>query len=86
MAAKKSKETAVAGKSASAGGPSGPQRLIRYFEDSKKELSKVSWPTKAEVKATSLAVVALVVFMSIFLGVVDLLLTSVIEAILSIGA
>lgn len=61
------------------------QSLVRYFEDAKTELGKVSWPTQKEVKATSVAVLILVVVMCFFLGIVDLLLAKIVEAILSIG-
>ncbi len=80
MAAKQSKQQdqaqAKPGKIAS---------LIRYFEESKVELGKVSWPTKKEVKVTFLAVIGLVAVMAIFLGVVDFLWTTIVQAILSIG-
>ena len=59
--------------------------LGQYFEDAKTELGKVSWPTRKEVKATSIAVLILVVMMSIFLGLVDLLLSKIVGAILSMG-
>lgn len=61
------------------------QALAQYFEDAKTELGKVSWPTKKEVRVTSLAVLILVVVMSFFLGIVDLILAKVVESILSIG-
>lgn len=61
------------------------QSLVRYFEDAKTELGKVSWPTQKEVKATSIAVLILVVVMCFFLGIVDILLAKIVEAILSIG-
>lgn len=66
--------------------PSKIQALGKYFEDAKTELGKVSWPTRKEVKVTSIAVLVLVVVMSIFLGIADLILSKVIESILSIGA
>lgn len=66
--------------------PSKIQALGRYFEDAKTELGKVSWPTRKEVKVTSIAVLILVVVMSIFLGIADLILSKVMESILSIGA
>ncbi|MDR1488871.1 MAG: preprotein translocase subunit SecE [Desulfovibrio sp.] len=59
------------------------RQLTRYFEDARTELDKVSWPVRKEVQATSLAVLALVVVMSIFLGLADLLLSKSMEAILS---
>lgn len=61
------------------------QALTEYFEDAKVELGKVSWPTSKEVKATSIAVLILVVVMCFFLGIVDIILSSLIEAILTIG-
>ncbi len=66
--------------------PSRIQALVEYFEDAKTELGKVSWPTRKEIKATSIAVLILVVVMSIFLGIADLLLSKLMESILSIGA
>ena len=65
--------------------PSKIQELVRYFEDAKVELGKVSWATRKEVKVTSIAVLILVVIMSIFLGIADLILAKIMEAILSIG-
>jgi preprotein translocase subunit SecE len=65
--------------------PTKIQALVKYFEDAKVELGKVSWPTRKEVKVTSLAVLALVVVMSIFLGLADLVLSKIMESILSIG-
>ena len=61
------------------------QSFFKYFEDAKTELGKVSWPTKKEVKATSVAVLILVVVMCFFLGIVDILLAKIIESILSMG-
>lgn len=61
------------------------QSLFNYFEDAKTELGKVSWPTRKEVKATSIAVLILVVVMCFFLGIVDILLAKIIESILSMG-
>jgi preprotein translocase subunit SecE len=57
----------------------------QYFEDAKNELGKVSWPTPKEIKATSIAVLILVVIMSFFFGIVDVVLAKIVEVILSIG-
>lgn len=53
-----------------------------FFEEAKGELKKISWPTKKETVTTSTAVLILVVVMSLFLGLVDLGLAKMIEAIL----
>ena len=65
--------------------PSKLQSFLSYFELSKKELSKVSWPTKKEVQTTALAVIAMVCVMSIFLGLVDLILSRLVQSILSMS-
>lgn len=70
---------------ATAASPGKAKQLVQYVEDAKAELGKVSWPTKKEVKATSIAVLILVVVMSIFLGLADLLLAKIMESILSIS-
>jgi preprotein translocase subunit SecE len=68
------------------GGPAAKfEALRRYLEESRAELDKVSWPTGKEIKTTSLAVLALIVVMSIFLGLADILLSKIMEAILSRG-
>lgn len=88
MAAKQKKQdkTSASGQGAAvAASPGKARELVQYFEDAKTELGKVSWPTKKEIKMTSFAVLILVVVMSIFLGLADLLLSTIMESILSIG-
>ena len=54
-----------------------------YLELAKTELRKVTWPTVKETRTTSLVVLAFVVVMAIFLGVVDLGLSKLISFILA---
>lgn len=58
-------------------------QLKGYFEESKGELRKVSWPTRKETWATSMAVLVFVFVMSLLLGFMDLGLTNLIKFILS---
>jgi preprotein translocase subunit SecE len=57
-------------------------QVREFFEQAKVELKKVTWPTRKETLTTSTAVLVLVVVMSLFLGLVDLGLARIIEAIL----
>lgn len=57
-----------------------------FFEESKAEIKKVTWPTKKEAKVTTLAVLVMVVVMSIFLGLADLGFTKLVDIILIPGA
>jgi len=69
---------------ASSGGSGNAFETFRdYLTESKVEIKKVTWPTKKEARVTSIAVLVLVVVMAIFLGVVDLGMTKIIELILS---
>lgn len=56
-----------------------------YFEESKAEIKKVTWPTKAEVRVTTIAVLILVTVMSLFLGVVDFGLVKAVKSITTFG-
>ena len=57
-----------------------------FFEESKAEIKKVTWPTKKEARVTSIAVLILVVVMSIFLGLADVGFTKLVDLILIPGA
>ncbi len=70
----------------SQGGVMGSVTTFRnYLEESKAEIKKVNWPTKKEARVTSIAVLVLVAVMAVFLGLVDLGWTKIIELILSPG-
>ena len=83
MAKKHSKkaEKAAAAEAKSLG--SKAEQLKEFFEESQVEIKKVVWPSRKETVTTSIAVLALVVVMSLFLGIVDLGLTKLVEYILS---
>jgi preprotein translocase subunit SecE len=70
------------------GAPSGGKiaQVRDFFEESKAELKKVTWPTKKEARVTSIAVLILVVVMSIFLGLADVGFTKLVDLILIPGA
>ena len=47
--------------------------IQRYFSETLGELHKVSWPTRQEAVQLTIIVLAVMVFMGIFLGLVDLI-------------
>jgi preprotein translocase subunit SecE len=47
------------------------RKVIAYVRDSKDELKKVTWPSRDEVTSFTIVVVVTVVFLSIFLWLVD---------------
>ena len=58
-------------------------RFVRYAEESRAELRKVSWPSIPETRKATLAVLGFVAVMAIILGIVDFGLSSLIKALLS---
>jgi len=59
------------------------QELKVFFEEAQVELKKITWPTRKETIATCSAVMILVVVMSLFLGLIDLGLSKIVETVLS---
>lgn len=57
-------------------------KLVQYIKDSKNEVKKVTWPTKKEIKQHTVLVIIISLAVAVFLGVVDLVLTKVIEQII----
>ncbi len=49
-----------------------PRRIINYFQDVRSELTKVVWPTRVEVARLMRIVIATVVAMAAFLGIISL--------------
>ena len=58
-------------------------RFLRYVEDSRAELRKVTWPTLQETRKATLAVLGFIAVMAVILGLVDFGLSTLIKSILS---
>jgi preprotein translocase subunit SecE len=58
---------------------------LEFIKDSRLELRKVVWPTRAETLQTSLAVIVMVVVMGIFLWLFDVLLFWVVRLLTGQG-
>ncbi|MBN2895200.1 MAG: preprotein translocase subunit SecE [Campylobacterales bacterium] len=56
--------------------------ITTYLRNSKAELSKVIFPTKAQVRQAFYAVLVVVTFIALFLALVDLIMSSSLSAIL----
>ena len=55
-------------------------KLTQYIKDSIKELKKANWPTRAEATRKTLQVIFLSVFVAVFLGAVDFVLSTVLTS------
>jgi preprotein translocase subunit SecE len=59
------------------------QELKIFFEEAQVELKKITWPSRKESYQTCAAVMVLVLVMSLFLGLIDLGFSKIIETVLS---
>jgi len=57
------------------------QKIIQYLKDVRSELSKVTWPSKADVQGATLLVVFLSVVISIYVFGVDQAMTFIVDLI-----
>lgn len=54
---------------------------VQFLRESKMELKKVKWPTRKELLASTAVVIALVLLVSLFLGIIDFGLIKIIKNI-----
>ena len=57
-------------------------KAIQFLSEVKNEVNKVTWPSRKEAMGGTAVVLLVVLIMAIFLGLVDLLLSKIIAAIL----
>jgi preprotein translocase subunit SecE len=60
----------------------GVEALIQYVKEAKLELDKVIFPTTNEVKQSFISVVVVVAVVTAFLGLVDLIMSGILKAVL----
>jgi preprotein translocase subunit SecE len=58
------------------------RKSIQFLREVKVELKKVTWPSKKQTIGSTLVTIVLVMIISLFLGVVDMSLTSLIQLVL----
>ncbi len=59
---------------------------LQYFREVKAEAKKVSWPSRKETIASTIAVFIMVTFASLFLYFADQIIAWVVSLILGVGA
>ena len=58
------------------------KKIRQFLEDVRIEMKKVSWPTFEELRGSTYVVLSLSLLLSIFLFVVDFILTQVLNVVL----
>ena len=59
-------------------------KAIQFLSEVKGEVKKVTWPSRKEAMGGTAVVLLVVLIMAIFLGLVDLLLSKIVEALLNV--
>ncbi|MFC1800095.1 preprotein translocase subunit SecE [Candidatus Eisenbacteria bacterium] len=58
------------------------EKIKKFVKEVKVELTKVTWPTPSELRATTTVVIITTFIMTVFIGIVDFGLAQVIGALL----
>jgi preprotein translocase subunit SecE len=58
------------------------QKITNYFKNSARELKRVNWPTKKETINNTALVIGISLGVALFLGIVDFLLTQVLQLVI----
>ena len=59
-------------------------KAIQFLSEVKGEVKKVTWPSKIEAMGGTAVVLVVVFLMALFLGLVDVLLSKIVEAVLNV--
>ena len=57
------------------------QKISKFFKDVNSEMSKVSWPTRHELKGSTIIVIVVTFFFAIFIFLIDHVLSRLINII-----
>jgi preprotein translocase subunit SecE len=58
--------------------------ITDYVRDVRVEMNKVSWPSRRELRDSTLVVIVMVIIVSIFIGIVDRALSFAFEALVKV--
>ena len=59
-------------------------KAIQFLLEVRGEVKKVTWPSKKEAMGGTAVVLVVVLLMAVFLGLVDVLLSKIVEALLNV--
>jgi len=65
---------------------SGQNFLVRYLRETRGELRKVTWPTREEAQRLTAIVLGVTVAMAVFLGLLDLIFSNAVQALVELVA
>ncbi len=58
------------------------QKMIQFIKEARTELRKVTWPNRKQLIGSTVVVMITVLFVAIYLGLIDLLFSNIVAVIL----
>lgn len=58
------------------------EKLVKFFKETKAEMRKVTWPTRDELVGSTKIVIIATLVVTIFIGLIDQILTLIIRRLL----
>lgn len=58
------------------------KRAIQFFKEAYGELKKVSWPSKDELKESTMVVIITTIIISLFLGAIDKIISEIVKMVM----
>ena len=56
-----------------------PGRAVQFLKEVRVEFKKITWPNRRQTLATTVAVLSFTLFIAFYLGLVDLLLSKIVQ-------
>ncbi|MGD8779033.1 MAG: preprotein translocase subunit SecE [Ignavibacteria bacterium] len=57
------------------------EKIIKFFDDIVKEMKKVTWPTKDELKESTTIVIVVCLIIAVFTYVIDMSVSQILQGI-----
>jgi preprotein translocase subunit SecE len=57
------------------------EKIVTYFNETRTELKKVTWPSREELKQSTRVVIFATLLVTVFIGVVDQILSRIIKLV-----
>ena len=58
------------------------KKIVKFLKETKRELKKVSWPTKKQVTKLTTVVVFITLVVTVYLGTLDFIFAKMVEVLL----
>ncbi len=58
------------------------KKTAKFLSEAKLELKKVTWPSKEEVKGSTIVVLTITAILGVYIGVIDFILSNIVKILI----